>query len=120
MTRPQLSRTARIAIGLHWLTVLLFIAAYATIELRELFPKGSAPREMMKSWHYTAGLSIFAIAWLRLILRQFMPAGFQVEAGNRWQALASKVTHISLYVFMFALPLLGWLILSADGDPILR
>ena len=118
MNRPQLSQAVRISIGLHWLTVLLFVAAYATIELRELLPKGSAEREMMKSWHYTAGLSIFGIAGLRLILRGFLPARSQDEATNRWQALASKITHACLYVLMFALTLLGWLILSAEGDPI--
>lgn len=117
MTR-QLGRTIRLSIGLHWFTVLLFVAAYATIELREVFPKDSAPREMMKSWHYMAGLSIFAVAWLRLILRALTQSGSQFEATSGWQAWASKVTHVALYALMFVLPLLGWLTLSANGDTI--
>lgn len=118
MIRPRLSRTVRTSIALHWLTVLLFVAAYATMELREFFPKGSAPREAMKSWHYTVGLSILAVACLRLLLRSVMPSRSNESSAGRWQALASAITHVALYVLMVALPLIGWLILSAEGRPI--
>jgi cytochrome b561 len=118
MTRPPISRTVRASIALHWLTVLLFVAAYATMEFRDVFPKGSAPREAMKSWHYTAGLSIFLVAWLRLLLRALTPSRASEAAMSRWQVLASTLTHLALYGLMIGLPLLGWLILSAEGDPI--
>jgi len=117
MARSQLRQT--ISISLHWLTALLFVAAYATIELRELFPKGSAPREAMKSWHYMAGVSIFAVAWLRLLLRAFIAPSAGEPQAPRWQARASKAGHIALYALMIALPLLGWLTLSAEGEPLL-
>ena len=41
-----------VSIGLHWATVLLFVAAYSTIELRELFPKiprGSSSTAIMEA-----------------------------------------------------------------------
>jgi cytochrome b561 len=119
MTRFRLRQTISVSICLHWLTALLFVAAYATIELRELFPKDSAPREAMKSWHYTAGLTILAVAWLRLLLRSFMAPRVDGPQMPRWQALASKAGHIALYALMIALPLLGWLTLSAEGEPLL-
>ena len=34
-------------IGLHWLMLLMIIGVYACIELRELYPKGSDPREAL-------------------------------------------------------------------------
>ena len=119
MTRPRHRQNSSISIALHWLTALLFVAAYATIELRELFPKDSAPREAMKSWHYMAGMSIFAVAWLRLLLHSFMAPRADAPQIPRWQALASKAGHFALYALMIALPLLGWLTLSAEGDPLL-
>jgi superoxide oxidase len=37
-----------VSISLHWLTVLMFVVVYSTIELRELFPKGSDLREAVE------------------------------------------------------------------------
>ena len=54
-------RFGSLSIGLHWLMLLLFIGVYGSIELRELFEKGSDPREMLKSWHFMLGLLLFAL-----------------------------------------------------------
>lgn len=37
------------SIVLHWLMFALIAAAYATIELREIYPRGSDPREALKA-----------------------------------------------------------------------
>ena len=34
------------------------------------------------------------------------------------QALLAKAGHLALYLWMLGLPVLGWLILSAEGKPI--
>jgi cytochrome b561 len=106
----------RFSIGLHWLTVLLFVAVYSTIELREFFPNGSDLRAAMKWWHASLGLSIFAVVWLRLVLRLVTRhGGPQIPA---WQRAMSGATHAALYLLMIGLPVLGWLMLSADGKAI--
>ena len=58
-----------LSIALHWLMFLLLVGVYSCIELRELFPKGSDPRNALKAWHFTLGLTIFGLVWLRLALR---------------------------------------------------
>jgi cytochrome b561 len=98
---------------------LLIAAAYATIELRELFPRGSDPREALKAWHYAIGLSIFALLWVRLLIRLFLGAPQSESPLPRWQKLASGTVHLGLYAFMLGMPLLGWLTLSAEGDPVI-
>lgn len=40
---------SRASILLHWLMLLVLFAAYAAIELQEYWPKGSAPRGLMKT-----------------------------------------------------------------------
>src|SRR5690606_9557615 len=57
------------SIWLHWLTLLLLVMTYASMELRGIFPKGSLPREAMKAGHYLLGLSIFVLVWIRIIVR---------------------------------------------------
>ena len=106
------------SISLHWLMVVLFIAVYASIELRVLFEKGTELRETMKSLHFMFGLLIFFLVWLRLTMRIKYPALHIKPALPRWQALAAKLAHAMLYVLMIGMPLAGWFMLSAAGKPI--
>lgn len=112
------SRYGSLSIGIHWLMVLLFVAVYGTMELRELFEKGSAPREAMKTWHFMLGMLVFVLVWLRLAARLSGPApAIQPELPSL-QQLSSKLLHLALYALMIGMPLIGWLILSAAGKPI--
>ncbi len=108
-----------LSIGLHWLMLLLFVAVYACIELRELYPKGSDPREALKTWHFMLGLSVFVLVWLRLLAaRMAGPAPLTEPDPPKWQKLSAKLMHFALYFLMIAMPLGGWLLLSAAGKPI--
>ena len=60
------SRYGTLSITLHWLMFILMIAVYASIELRELFPKGSDPREAMKALHFMLGLSLLLLLTVRI------------------------------------------------------
>lgn len=104
---------------MHWLMLLLLVAVYATIELRELFPKGSDPREAMKAWHFMLGLGVFVLVWLRLaIYTTGGPVPPVRPPPSRWQTFTARLMHVLLYAFMIAMPILGWLTLSALAKPI--
>lgn len=103
-------------IALHWITLLLLVAVYALIELRVIYPSGSPPRELMKAWHFTLGLTVFVLFWVRLGLRVSQPTPRIEPALVRWQQLLSRGVHIALYALMLVMPLLGWLTLSAEGE----
>jgi cytochrome b561 len=106
------------SIAMHWLMFFLLVGVYSCIELREIYPKGSDPREALKAWHFTLGLSVFALVWLRLGLRllQNTPR-IQPEPGV-WQGRLAHALHIALYLIMICMPLGGWLILSGEGKDI--
>lgn len=106
---------SRASIALHWLMVVLMAAVFACIELRENYPRGSDIREALKTWHFMLGLSVFILVWIRLIARWRTPWLAPEPGWTRWPAAAA---HVALYGGMIALPLLGWLILSAEGDTI--
>ncbi|HEY5993892.1 MAG TPA: cytochrome b [Gallionellaceae bacterium] len=112
------SRYGSLSIGLHWLMLLLFIGVYACIELREIYPKGSDPREALKTWHNMLGLLIFLLVWLRLAARFSGPPPEILPMPPAYQRWASKLLHVALYGLMIAMPLLGWLLLSASGKPV--
>jgi cytochrome b561 len=103
---------------LHWLMLVLIAAVYATIELRVLYPRGSALREGLKTLHFMLGLAVFALVWLRLIARLTGRIPAIVPSPPRWQLLVAHAVEFAIYVFMIAMPTLGWLALSAEGKPV--
>lgn len=105
------------SIILHWLMLLVIVAVYAVIELREFWPKGSAPRDALKSWHFMLGLSVFGLVWLRIVARLVWPAPARPK-GPVWRNWTATATHVALYFLMIAMPVAGWVILSAEGKPV--
>lgn len=106
---------SRLSIGLHWFMLLLLAAVYACIELRELYPRGSDIREGLKTWHFMLGLSVFGLVALRLVAR----IGYRPPTEPQsWSERLAALVHLALYAIMIAMPILGWVALSADGKPI--
>jgi cytochrome b561 len=112
-------RYGSLSIGMHWLMLLLLVAVYACIELREFYPRGSDLREGLKTWHFMLGLCVLALVALRLAIRLMAgPAPSIRPAPPVWQQRLAVLMHLALYVFLVAMPLLGWLTLSASGKPV--
>lgn len=106
---------SRFSILMHWLMLALLAAVYACIELREIYPRGSEIRDGLKTWHYMLGLSVFVLVWVRLAARALAPAG---PRRRTWSAALATAVHVALYVLMVVMPVLGWLLLSAEGEPV--
>lgn len=107
------------SIALHWLMFILIVAVFGSIELRELFDKGTETREAFKMWHFMLGLSVFALVSVRLFVRLLAgPAPTIQPEPARWQNALAKLMHLALYIFMFLMPIAGWLILSMEGKPV--
>ena len=114
----NLSRYARGSMVLHWLMALLIVAMYALINVADVFERGSEARALSKYWHFCLGLTVFVLVWLRIVLRIIYPVPPIVPVPAPWQNKAAKAGHLLLYVLMVAMPLLGWLVLSAKGRAI--
>ena len=48
---------------------ILIVTVYGSIELRELFDKGTEIRDAFKMWHFMLGLSVLALVSVRLVAR---------------------------------------------------
>ncbi len=116
--KPKGKHYHPLQIGVQWLTLLLLIAVYALIELRGIYPKGSAAQDLMKNWHFMLGLTVFALVLVRLPLRLALHAPPITPALPAWQDHLAHAMHWALYGFLLVMPLLGWLTLSAKGQPI--
>lgn len=98
---------------LHWLVLILLVAAYALMELRGFAERGSELRSTMRLAHYLVGLGVLGLALWRLGLRLRGPLPAAL-AGPRWEQLASRAGHYALYAWMLAMPLIGWALISAE------
>jgi cytochrome b561 len=107
------------AIAIHWLVLVLVIAVYALILLRENYPRGSDIRETLKSLHYSFGLTVLVLTAVRLALRAFFWSPPTITPPvPPWLAIPAAAAHVALYVLLLAMPVAGWMILSAEGGPI--
>jgi cytochrome b561 len=106
----------RLARLLHWLMALLILANLFTgVGLMSTFSSGYHD---LLAYHRPAGIAILAFASIRLLnrlMRSPPPLPADLPA---WQRLAAIGSHYALYGLMFALPLVGWAMLSAGGYPI--
>ena len=96
-------RYTTFSIVLHWIMFLLLIAVYSCIELREIYPKGTEPRELLKTWHFILGLSVFILVWVRLLARWLTQTPDLLSAIPRWQHLLAKLMHLVLSKSIFFL-----------------
>ncbi|MEO6030724.1 MAG: cytochrome b [Burkholderiaceae bacterium] len=111
-------RYGSLSIALHWLMLALIAAVYACIELHDLFPKGSATRDAVKSWHFMLGLSVLLLVGVRLVVRWLGSTPSIEPPLSAWQSRAARAGHVVLYAFMIGMPIMGWLTLSASGKVI--
>jgi cytochrome b561 len=68
------------------------------------------------AFHSHIGLTILVLAGLRFAWRTVVPRPANTEDLPGWQHQAARITHWGLYALMFALPLTGWLMLSATAQ----
>lgn len=79
--------------------MLVIVAAYARIELRVYFPKGSAPRTLMVQSHYVDGLAVLALLLPQILSRLRTSVPLIVPAPGKLVAFAARALHFSLYAF---------------------
>jgi cytochrome b561 len=91
----------------HW-TIVLLLLVQGTIGLIMVeLPK--RPNVFpVYNFHKSLGLTILALAVLRLLWRAFDPRPAEPADIPRWQALGARAGHALLYGLLFLVPLSGW------------
>ena len=100
-------------IALHWLTVIAVIMAYLTQE-SELFENLFDSEQ----WHYLFGLLILVSVIPRLLIRLLSPTPAIEPPMQPAMLWVARLTHLALYGFLLLMPLVGYLLLCAEGEPI--
>jgi cytochrome b561 len=70
------------------------------------------------SIHRPLGVCILALVAIRLVNRLINPPPRLPENMPAWMKAAAHGSHVALYGLMFAVPLVGWAMLSAGAYPV--
>jgi cytochrome b561 len=111
-TQTHFNLLARV---LHWLMAVLILAM---LFVGVGMVASLAARPTLVDLHRPLGIAILLLAVVRLLNRLRHPPPPLPSDLPQWQALAAKASHWLLYALMFAMPLIGWSMLSAGGYPI--
>ncbi|WP_231734305.1 cytochrome b [Noviluteimonas gilva] len=101
----------------HWL-IVVGILAMAIIGLTMVEMPSSPDKVRMFALHKSIGLTILALVTLRLLWRLYAGTPPAIPTVPRWQHRIANVSHIGLYVLLFAMPISGWVMNSASGFPL--
>ena len=108
----------QLARAFHWLSALAVIAALAFIEFKDIAPKGSPLRDLLKSGHFQAGIIVLLLFLPRLLWRLANRVPDITPAPKPTAMLLAHAAHWLLYALMLALPLLGIAIVQGNGKDV--
>jgi cytochrome b561 len=111
--RPA-ERYGAMAIGLHWVIALLMICGFWLGWIMTDIPGLTPTKLKYFSWHKWIGVTVFALAVIRVIWRATHAAPAMPDMPH-WQKGAAHLTHFLLYLLMLAIPISGYLYSSAAG-----
>ena len=97
----------------HWLIFLLLAAQYAIGSIMPHIGRKTLD-EGWVHWHLLVGAAILAVIVLRFIWRLFHPVALADNLAP-WEMALSRVTHLTLYLLVFVMTVLGWAAANARG-----
>ncbi|MFS8974906.1 cytochrome b [Cupriavidus necator] len=106
------------AIALHWVVALAIFAAFGLGLYMTGIPGLTPTKLKLYSWHKWLGVTIFAVAVLRVLWRATHPAPAVAPGTPAWQAKAATGAHHLLYLLILVVPVTGYLYSSAAGVPV--
>jgi cytochrome b561 len=114
----SITRYSPVAIALHWLVALLVIAAF-TLGVTMVEMPGVTPTKLRYfNYHKWIGVTVLALAVIRLLWRLSHPAPTLPASIPEWQRKIADLTHYALYFLIFAVPLSGFFYSLASGFPV--
>ena len=113
-----MQRYTKTAMFFHWLIALMIIGAF-TMGLVMTDIPGITPTKLKYfSWHKWAGVTILALACLRLLWRLAHRAPAYPASMAVWQQQAASALHLGLYALIFAVPISGYFYTLSAGIPV--
>lgn len=113
---PDLSRYSRVAIWLHWIIAALIVLNLGLGFFHDDFDR--PVRSAIMNVHKATGFLILALTLARLAWRLGHRPPSPDPVLKAWEVSLARLVHGLFYVFLIAMPLTGWLVVSTGGRPV--
>lgn len=116
MQAHQGARYSGVAMLLHWLIAIAVIVNWRLAE-----SAGEGPREAgasLMALHAATGMTILTLTVLRILWRLVNRPPPLATTLRTWERALAHLTHAIFYILLIALPLLGWIGNSVEGEGI--
>jgi cytochrome b561 len=111
------SHYTRTAVGLHWTVAgLVFSALFMGWTMTSMAV--SPFRLEVYNWHKWVGVTVLALALLRLAWRLTHRPPPLAASIPRWGRIAAHSGHALLYLLLVAMPMTGWIYSNYSGYPV--
>src|SRR3954453_12848306 len=106
------------AIALHWVIAIAVVVQFTWgWSMQAIAKQPPGLRADAFNVHKSIGLTILALMLLRALWRWRNPPP-ALPAMPAWQASLARITHVTLYVALFVMPLAGYLGSAFSGYPV--
>lgn len=116
--KSSANQYAALAKWLHWLSAVAVVGLFALglwmVDLSYYHTWYQTAPEL----HVSVGVCLGLLTLLRLLYRALYPYPPAIAGGARGQVVAAKAAHVSLYLLLLALLISGYLIVTAEGEPL--
>jgi len=106
-----------VAIFLHWIMAIIIISLLGLGLYMTQLPL-SPEKIKLYGIHKEFGVLVLGLVILRVIWRLSNMNPLLPAYMPNWQKLAAYSAHFAFYIFMFAMPITGWILSSASGFPV--
>lgn len=113
MMRNSTERWGSLSMAFHWLTLLL-IAGLMLAGFFRGVPEDISTRATIMQMHKSFGITVLALTVLRIVWRHMGPVPPMPDNIKPYETALAKLAHVGLYVLLFAMPIVGWLVISTS------
>ncbi|WP_164115469.1 cytochrome b [Sphingorhabdus sp. Alg239-R122] len=110
----DLNRYSRGAIAFHWIIAALVLANYVLVNIAHDLERSA--KAVYMDPHKAIGITILVLTVLRIIWRLTHKRPDVAHGVKPWEAMLAKTAHSLFYILLIAIPLTGWMMVSAYGS----
>lgn len=114
--RNTAERYGFVAQALHWVIAVGIVTQYFLAEAAEEAERAAVEPLSAAGIHAALGVTLLALAVLRLAWRVIELPPERPLAMKSYEIALARAAHVAFYVLLFAVPLSGWALTTANGQ----
>lgn len=114
--RNTATRYGFVAQSLHWVIAIGIVAQYFLAEAAEDSEGAPVDPFSAAGIHAALGMTLLALALVRLLWRFVELPPERPAAMKPYEVVLARTAHIAFYVLLFAVPLSGWALATANDQ----